>query len=50
MRIRTCRKEAKERAYRLKIINETNDLNNLNKAIRLFNEAIDLKKIFSSLI
>jgi len=50
MRVKICRKEAKESAYWIKIIDETNNLNNSNEAIRLFNEAIELKKIFSSII
>lgn len=50
MRIKICRKEAKESAYFLRLINETNDLDNTTEAKRLIQEAIELKKIFSSII
>jgi len=50
MRIKICRKEAKESGYFLGLINETNDLKNNNEAERLIQEAIELKKIFSSII
>lgn len=47
-RIRICRKEAKETAYWLKLLYETDDENNV--LLDLFNEAIELKKIFSSIV
>jgi four helix bundle protein len=50
MRIKICRKEAKESAYWLRLINETNDLNNADDAQRLIQEANELKKIFSSIL
>ena len=50
MRIKICRKEAKESAYFLKLINETNDLENTTEAERLIHEAIEFKKIFSSIV
>ena len=50
MKIKICRKEAKESAYFLKLINETNELGNNDEAERLIREAIELKKIFSSII
>ena len=50
MRIKICRKEAKESAYWLRVIVETNDLNNTKEALRLINEANELKKIFSSML
>jgi four helix bundle protein len=50
MRIKICRKEAKESAYWLRLINETNDLNNADEALRLIQEANELKKIFSSIL
>ena len=50
MRIKICRKEAKESVYFLELINETNNLENSNEAARLIQEAIELKKIFSSII
>ena len=50
LRIKTSRKEAKESSYWLRLIDETNDLEKKNEAVRLINEAIELKKIFSSII
>jgi len=50
MRIRICRKEAKETAYWLKLIQEINDQSIFSTTTKLFNEAIELKKIFSSII
>jgi four helix bundle protein len=50
MRIRISRKEAKESAYWLRLINETNKLKNADEALRLRQEANELKKIFSSIL
>ena len=50
MRIKICRKEAKESAYWLRLIHETNDLNNADEAQSLIQEANELKKIFSSIL
>lgn len=50
MRIKICRKEAKESVYFLGLINETNDLANRTKVKSLIQEAIELKKIFSSIL
>ena len=50
MRIKISRKEAKESAYWLRLIHETNDLTNADEAIRLIQEAIELKKMFSSIL
>ena len=50
MRIKICRKEAKESAYWLRLINETNNLKNANDAKSLMQEANELKKIFSSIL
>jgi four helix bundle protein len=50
MRIKICRKEAKESAYWLKLIRETNDLKNTDEAQSLIQEANELKKIFSSIL
>ena len=50
MRIKISRKEAKESAYWLRLIHETNDLTNADEAIRLIQEANELKKIFSSIL
>lgn len=49
MHLRISRKEAKETNYWLKLIAETNELDN-SSAARLINEAEELKKIFSSII
>ena len=50
MRIKICRKEAKESAYWLRLIYETNDGTFKEEGQRLFNEASELKKIFSSIL
>jgi len=50
MRIRISRKEAKESAYWLRLIHETNKLKNADEALRLRQEANELKKIFSSIL
>ena len=50
MRIRISRKEAKESAYWLRLINETNHLNNPVDAKTLIQEATELKKILSSIL
>ena len=50
MRMRISRKEAKESAYWLRLINGTNDLKNRNDALGLIQEANELKKILSSII
>jgi four helix bundle protein len=50
MRIKISRKEAKESAYWLGLIHETNSLNNSDEAQRLLQEANELKKIFSSIL
>ncbi len=50
MRIKISRKEAKESAYWLRLIHETNNLKNANDAKRLMQEATELKKIFSSIL
>ena len=50
MRIKICRKEAKESAYWLRLIHETNKLKNADEASRLMQEANELKKIFSSIL
>jgi four helix bundle protein len=46
MRIKISRKEAKESAYWLRAIHETNNLENTNDAQSLIKEANELKKIF----
>ena len=50
MRIKICRKEAKESAYWLRLIKETNSLKNDENAENLIQEANELKKIFSSIL
>jgi len=50
MRMKISRKEAKESAYWLRLIHETNNLKNANDAKSLMQEANELKKIFSSIL
>lgn len=50
MRIKICRKEAKESAYWLRLIIETNDKKFEGEGMTLREEAIELKKIFSSVL
>ena len=50
MRIKIRRKEAKESAYWLRVIHETNDLENADDAQSLIQEANELRKIFSSIL
>jgi len=50
MRIKISRKEAKESAYWLRLIHETNRLKNADDAVCLIQEANELKRIFSSMI
>jgi len=50
MRIKICRKEAKESVYWLKLIQEVNNVGNEKEMINLIQEAVELKKIFSSII
>ncbi len=49
MRIKICRKEAKESAYWLRLIIETNSVEYKGKGLALYNEVVELKKIFSSI-
>lgn len=50
MRIKICRKESKESAYWLRLIIETNDKQYEKDGKRLYQEAIELKKIFSAIL
>ena len=50
MRVKICRKEAKESHYWLRLICETNSMNHENDIKCLINEAEELKKIFSAII
>lgn len=49
-RIKICRKEAKESAYWLRLINDSTYDNKNENLKTLYQEAIELKKIFSSII
>jgi len=50
MRIKICRKEAKEAAFWLKLIIETNEKKFQREDEKLLSEVTELKKIFSSII
>ncbi len=50
MRIKICRKEAKESACWLGLIVETNDERYGQEGRNLYNEATELRKIFSSIL
>ena len=50
MHMRISRKEAKESAYWLKLIMECNDLEFKGEGLKLYQEAVELKKILSSII
>ena len=51
-RIKICRKEAKESVYWLRLILSTNEdsKSDIKENNKLINEAIELKKIFSSIL
>ncbi len=50
MRLKISRKEAKESIFWLRLIQETNHLENENMLISLIQEAAELKKILSAII
>ena len=50
MRIKICRKEAKESAYWLRLLAEINDEKYKEECRVLFGEAVELKKIFSAIL
>ncbi len=50
MRVKISRKEVKESAYWLRLIDETNNLENQSELKGLISEAIELKRIFSAII
>ena len=50
MRIKICRKEAKETAYWLRLLTATSQQQFTDKISQLLDEAIQLKKIFASMI
>ena len=49
-RIKICRKEAKESALWLKLLQNEHNTSNNDQLLFLHNEAIELKKIFSAII
>lgn len=49
-RIKLSRKEAKESGYWLRIINDINQISDEPEAQRLYNESVELLKIFSAII
>lgn len=50
LRLKICRKEAKESVYWLRLLISTNDSSHERQGINLVGEAIELKKIFSAII
>ena len=50
MRIRICRKEAKESGYWLRLLIEINEDKFREEGVALVDESIELKKIFSAII
>lgn len=50
LRVKICRKEAKESAYWLRLLIETNEQQFEDEGNTLTNEANELKKIFSSIV
>jgi four helix bundle protein len=50
MRIRISRKESKESAYWLRLLIETNESDIEDEGMKLYSEAIELKKILSSIL
>ena len=50
LRIKICRKEAKETAYWLRLLVETNEAAHRQFGLKLMNEAIELKKILSAIL
>lgn len=49
-RIKICRKEAKESSFFLRLIYETNPSELEKEGIELYDEAVQLKKIFSAIL
>ncbi|MEK7579243.1 MAG: four helix bundle protein [Patescibacteria group bacterium] len=50
-RMRVCRKEAKESAYWLELVGKnTKETNSINDARKLYDEAMEILKIFSAII
>ena len=50
MRMKICRKEAKESSYWLRLLIATNDIDHTSAGEMLIKESDELKKIFSSII
>ena len=50
MHLRISRKEAKESAYWIKLIMNCNSFDNKREALKLYGEAIEIKKILSAII
>ncbi len=50
MRMRICRKEAKETVYWLRLLRDLNPEADIERLSLLMNEATELKKIFSAII
>lgn len=50
LRVKICRKEAKEAAYWLRLLIETNDSLVEDRGLTLVRESTELKKIFSAVI
>lgn len=50
MRVKICRKEAKESTYWLRLVIDTNADSFQNEGLALEKESVELKKIFSSII
>lgn len=50
MHIKICRKEAKESAYWLRMLKETNQLINEDLISNLIEESCELRNIFSSIL
>jgi four helix bundle protein len=49
-RIKVCKKEAKESGLWLRLIKETNELDEVNFIEDLINESIELRKIFNAIL
>ncbi|MBK7107312.1 MAG: four helix bundle protein [Ignavibacteriae bacterium] len=50
LKVQISRKEAKESGYWLRLIDETNELENKNEIKKLIQESVELTKIFSAII
>jgi four helix bundle protein len=50
MHVKICRKEAKETANWIRLLIETNDQKILDEGTKIYNESVELKKIFSAIV